>query len=93
MTLDQSRGPQARAEALKVQIHEDTTGPVAENQLAHGLILISKRMQPWELCKTSSRSNKESRNYLMYVNHNIYSKLGRNADLQTNVSRARCRAF
>ena len=80
MTLDQSRGAQAWAEALKVQVYEDTRGPVAKNQLAHGQILVSKGMQPWELRKTSFRGNKESRNYSTYVKHNIYSKFSCSAD-------------
>lgn len=55
VTLDRSRGAQAWAEAL--EIHEDIRGPIAQTQLACGQILVSKGMQPWELCKTSVRGN------------------------------------
>lgn len=46
MALDQSRGIQTWAEALKVQVHEDTRGFMAQNQLAHDLILVSQIKEP-----------------------------------------------
>jgi len=62
-TLDQSRRAQAWAEALKVQVHEDTRGSMAKNQPVHVLIQVSKGVQPWELQKNSFRGNKERSNY------------------------------
>lgn len=85
MMLDQSRG--AQAEALNVQVYEDIRGPMDKNQMAHGQILVSKGMRPWELCKPSFKGNKESRNYSTYVKYNKYSKFSCNVDMQTNENR------
>lgn len=47
------------AETSKVQLHEDTR---AKTELTRGQVLVSKGMQPYELCKTSCRGCRESRN-------------------------------